>query len=330
MFGLCYMSDRRTQLGYSRRDAVKQGGLLASMFPFLGKGDGIGTDKLPIAELPMTRLRLPKGSYGREYIVIPLKVQGKGPFDFMIDSGLTTELITPHLKDILGIHSAGHEIEGLAAGGSNYGELIELQGASLCCGEFPGTMSNEIQLPSLNAVVSDFPMEHIDPAHDPIEGMLGMEFLDYFDTELDYPNQKLRLWRPGTLNKSGLVEIPASIINESGLIGMRVLSADQSVQQPVIGILDCGSSFSIINWDAAKVMGLPPRGDPSYDSSGFIIGVGLDGNPQKMPLKAVSLTFCGDPKKDPNTGQMSFDSPPTHWIPWKTNAAIGDIPVFSR
>ena len=32
---------------------------------------------------------------GREYIIIQLYIEGKGPFDFMVDSGLTTELITP-------------------------------------------------------------------------------------------------------------------------------------------------------------------------------------------------------------------------------------------
>ncbi len=41
------------------------------------------------------RLRLPKGGLGREYIIIQLYIKGKGPFDFMVDSGLTTELITP-------------------------------------------------------------------------------------------------------------------------------------------------------------------------------------------------------------------------------------------
>lgn len=32
---------------------------------------------------------------GREYVIIQVYIQGKGPYDFMVDSGLTTELITP-------------------------------------------------------------------------------------------------------------------------------------------------------------------------------------------------------------------------------------------
>ena len=34
-----------------------------------------------------------------------------------------------------------------------------------------------LRLPPLTAVVTDFVQSHLDPAHDPVEGMLGMELL---------------------------------------------------------------------------------------------------------------------------------------------------------
>jgi len=40
---------------------------------------------------------------------------------------------------------------------------------------------DEFPLPRLNAVVVDFPQEHLDPSHD-VVGMLGMEMLELFDT----------------------------------------------------------------------------------------------------------------------------------------------------
>ncbi|KAL7544399.1 hypothetical protein ACHAWF_007784 [Thalassiosira exigua] len=58
-------------------------------------GGAVGGDVVPVADFPMRRLRLPKGGMGREYIVVQLYIKGEGPFDFMVDSGLTTELITP-------------------------------------------------------------------------------------------------------------------------------------------------------------------------------------------------------------------------------------------
>jgi hypothetical protein len=52
---------------------------------------------------------------------------------------------------------------------------VQLQGAELCCGNFPGLGgSDKLPLPPLNAVVLDFPQSHLDPAHD-VAGMLGQE-----------------------------------------------------------------------------------------------------------------------------------------------------------
>jgi hypothetical protein len=51
--------------------------------------------------VPMVRLKLPRGGFGREYVALKLKVQEHGPFDFMVDSGLTMEMITSHLQGIL-------------------------------------------------------------------------------------------------------------------------------------------------------------------------------------------------------------------------------------
>ena len=43
----------------------------------------------------MKRLKLPRGGLGREYVIIQVYIGNDGPFDFMVDSGLTTEMITP-------------------------------------------------------------------------------------------------------------------------------------------------------------------------------------------------------------------------------------------
>merc|ERR1712232_332050 len=140
-----------------------------------------------MGDLPMIRLRLPQAALGREYVALQLKINGKGPFDFMVDTGLTTEMITPRLLQNLGISEGDTKIRGIAAGGStSASSLVPLKGASLCCGKFRNNNNNnggssqqqqpttELPLPTLSAVVTDFPQEHIDPAHDPVEGMLGM------------------------------------------------------------------------------------------------------------------------------------------------------------
>ncbi len=286
----------------------------------------------PLADLPMVRLKLPVDGFGREYVALKLKVQNQGPFDFMVDSGLTTELITPHLKAVLGLVEGKERLSGLAAGGETASNaLVSLADASLCCGNFANSAANELPLPQLNAVITDFPQEHIDPAHDPVEGMLGMELLQLFDVDFDFPKNRIRFWKAGTADTSGLTEIPAVVINESLLIGIRV-STPEGTGQPILGFLDCGSTFSCVNWKAAQALGLPPRTDPSYLKGPAVLALGIDGRPLTLPTFRKQLSFVGDAIVDPSTRRpIGFGQPPPGWKPWDpVQLAVGDIPVFSN
>lgn len=288
----------------------------------------------PIADLPMIRLSLPKQAVGRSYVVVQLMIDDQGPFDFMVDSGLTTEMITPHLASSLGLKPGSSVVRGLSAGGESAEGLVELKGLSLCCGT-AGAKGKDLNIPSLNAVITDFPQERIDPKHD-VEGMLGMELLDLFDVDFDFPKNRMRLWSPGTVageaGRAGMVTIPDAVLNETGLLGMRVTSTDASSKQPLIGLLDCGASFSVCNWAAAKYLGLPPRDDAkAYSNSPTIMGIGIDGKPLLLPTHDVQFTFVGDASKDPSTGQVVFESPPSSWKPFDSvTVGIGDLPVFSQ
>ena len=282
-----------------------------------------------LVDLPMVRLKLPKGGFGREYVALKLNINGQGPFDFMVDSGLTTELITPHLQQVLGLRSGGQTIAGLAAGGNTATQsIIPLDGASI-----PAKNGGELPLPNLHAVITDFPQAHIDPAHDPVEGMIGMEVLSRFDVDFDFPNNRIRFWEPGTaaaaIDSKKLVEIPAVEINETGLIGIRVSVPGAS--QPILGFLDCGASFSCMNWKGAAALGLPPPNDPSYRKMPTIGAVGVDGRMLQLPTMSQTVSWAGNVQIDPTTGRPSgFEGPPSQWKDWDTvKVAIGDIPAFS-
>ena len=322
----------------SRRRALSNLAIGTSVPFLIAESAGLSPPALaatatPIADLPMIRLQLPPQAFGREYVVVQLKVNGQGPFEFMVDSGLTTEMITPHLKETLGItpKRGGGIVRGLSAGGDSSEALIELDGVSLCCGEFAG--KDELNLPPLHAVVTDFPQEHIDPKHN-VEGMLGMELLDLFDTDFDFTNNRLRLWSPGTAageaSKKGLVMVPDAVLNETGLLGIRVTSTTATSKQPVVGILDCGASFSCVNWAAAKDLGLPPKDDSAYRNSPAIMGVGIDGRPLMLPTHELQFTYVGKASKD-SSGQVKFEDPPPSFKPWDSvRVGIGDLPVFSQ
>eukprot|EP00798_Chlamydomonas_sp_ICE-L_P026402 gene26402-17499_t len=72
--------------------------------------------------------------------------------------------------------------------------VVKLSNVALCCGEFPASPpSTMLALPPLSAAVLNFLQEHLDPSHDPVEGMIGMEVIKLFDTDLDFPNNRVQL-----------------------------------------------------------------------------------------------------------------------------------------
>eukprot|EP00986_Skeletonema_menzelii_P017605 scaffold20700_cov147-Skeletonema_menzelii.AAC.2 len=340
-----------------QRRKTFQSGLVGSLLPFFAKQSSSNTanaatttaavegSNTPIADFPMRKLRLPKGGLGREYIILQLYIDGNGPYDFMVDSGLTTELITPHLQSILHAKSSGITKQGLSAGDAgSMQSLVELNGVELCCGEFAsGEALMKLDGP-LHAIVTDFPQEHLDPSHDPVEGMLGMEVLERFDVDLDFPAGRLRLWKPGTARaeakRAGMTNIEAVVVNETRLLGFRVVSANAPkgssgndvLAQPFLGVVDCGASFSVVNWKAASLLGLPPQSDDVYKKMPMVQGIGVDGRPQLLPTTNIGVSFCGNAiqnKEDKST--MSFEAPPSDWKPWNAvPMAIGDLPVFSQ
>lgn len=279
-----------------------------------------------LLDLPMTRLRLPKNALGEDYVAVQLCFEGgTPPVDVMLDTGLTLEMITPHLQKQLLLTEQSSSFRGLAAGGETQSRVVTLMGASVC----DPPSQKRLQLPELHATVQDFPQEHIDPNHDPVEGMLGQEVLSQYDVDLDFPAGRVRLYKPGSAPKNDLVEIPAIVINETGLLGFRLRTGPN--QQPVVAVVDCGSPFSAVNWQAAGFLGLPTnRKDPAYLKSPSIVAVGIDGKPMELPTIKVPFTFAGNAQKI-ESGKLDFETPPSSWKPWKPVAvAVGDLPVFPQ
>lgn len=193
----------------------------------------------------------------------------------------------------------------------------------------------------------------MDPDHDPVEGMIGMEVLDKFDVDFDFPAGRLRLWKPHSVEsiarKAGMTAVDALVVNETRLLGFRVVSSSATtaavaaqkgssgmvvVAQPFLGVVDCGASFSVINWAAAQLLGLPSQNDKSYEQRPRVVGLGVDGQPQLLPTATVGLSYCGNPtmaNDNEANSTMAFEAPPNEWKPWSDiNVAIGDLPVFSQ
>lgn len=138
--------------------------------------------------------------------------------------------------------------------------------------------------------------------------MIGMELIEMFDVDFDFPKEKIRFWRPQKSKKDNLVPIPAAVLNESGLEGIRVKCLDQKSGQPMLGIIDCGSSFSIMNTAAARLLDI---NNEDLKNSPKVMGIGIDGSPLAMPTISTQFTFVGNAKKEVSSSIVSsFEGPP--------------------
>lgn len=168
--------------------------------------------------------------------------------------------------------------------------------------------------------------------------MLGMEVLEQFDVDFDFPAGRLRLWKPHTVEsvarKNNLASIDALVVNETLLLGFRLVNAlstkdssgDGVATQPFLGVVDCGASFSVVNWQAANLLGLPSQNDKSWKKKPAVTGVGVDGKPQLLSTTDIQLSYVGGQKT-----KASFTAPPSDFMPWdKIQVAVGDLPVFTQ
>jgi hypothetical protein len=350
----------------SRRNAIQSSAAAivgsASSANFLGASAASSTSTPGLlADVPMIRLQLP-GNGGEGFVAMQICLQNsfnddknnqqQQPYEFMLDTGLTLELVTPHFRRVLAEGSTARNSDentdygattkkslytGLTAAGSSSidsSSMVELKGLQICSSGSSGGSTGALDLPVLHAIISDFPQEHLDPKHDPVEGMLGMELLSRYDVELDFRGRgRIRLYRPGMAPTSELVEIPAVVINESEILGVRVAAGDGPSDrplQPVLGLIDCGSTFSVVNWSAARILGLPTNpSDPVYQKGPRIVALGVDGRPVELPLIRQSLQFTGDAKVNAQGQLLGFERVPTCGTK-PIQLAVGDLPVFAE
>jgi predicted aspartyl protease len=118
-------------------------------------------------------------------LLVPVHVNGKGPFDFVLDTGATLTCIDAALLAQLGLEpDAGRLGRGLDATRRGSVQLISID--SLRVGSAQATR--------LGGCVLD--LAHIQEAGLEVHGLLGLNFLKEFQVRLDFERETLRLSRP--------------------------------------------------------------------------------------------------------------------------------------
>jgi len=129
------------------------------------------------AEVPlrMVRGRLP---------VVEVRLEDRGPFEFLLDTGSTATVVRSDLATSLGIGKGRVAAVGTPLGGRALprGEVLSLSVGGLHYGPLPALVSN---------------LEEVSRIDRGIQGILGLDWLGSFDFLIDYEKRRLAIYETG-------------------------------------------------------------------------------------------------------------------------------------
>ncbi|CAI7847037.1 unnamed protein product, partial [Closterium sp. NIES-53] len=222
-----------------------------------------------ILRMPMRRLAT-TAREPREYVILPLEVAGKGPFDFLLDTGSSTTLVSPDFAyGTIGLSTnEGRMTQGLGGMGPEGKQGRELL--------LPDVRLGEFRFGPMQAVVLDLQYTGLPGS---VAGIVGLSFLSAFDMDFDFPSSTLTVMHSGAAlaaagkwTAGGTIPPPPYSSASQGLDfeGLAMLAPATvpfnlpAIQISVNGkhletaILDMGSGLSLITTAVASRAGVTP------------------------------------------------------------------------
>jgi PDZ domain/Aspartyl protease len=246
----------------------------------------------------------------RDMIVIQLNINNKGPFNFILDTGVGLMLITePKLVDSINVSNK----RTLKISGLGEGEDYEAYITSALKIDIPGLISYDVAAAILKK--DHFGLSNY--AGMPIHGLLGYEFFNNLAVKIDFVDSTISVSRPKDMRyfRKGS-KIPLSIQDRKPYVNARIIFQNGNKASDKL-VVDLGAGHPLLLENIIKKQGLPAK---------FIaanLGVGLTGpidgflsrvselDVGKFKIKNVITSFpidrTGEPdvKRDGNLG-MGF------------------------
>jgi predicted aspartyl protease len=179
-------------------------------------------------------------------ILLPVEVNGEGPFEFILDTGAGTSLLSSELGQKLGVKILGSK-KGQSAGGAVSVSLAKV--SSLAVG---------------SAKLGDVDVGLVDLSHigktvgAKIDGDLGYNFLKHFRITLDYRRSEIRLDDPKRFELAGrsvaVTEVAMRLANPSKPLILVDVYANS--RGPFQFAIDTGTSTTAITPELAKQLGV--------------------------------------------------------------------------
>ncbi len=208
------------------------------------------------------RIRFQLAGGAQPLLLVPVRVNDRGPFQFVLDTGAGTTLITPALAESLGVKSTGTK-QGQTAGGAVDVSLAIVE--SLGVGD----------LRRSNLQVAIFDLSRISRTiRAPLDGDLGYNFLKDFRLTIDFQKGGLRLEDPKRCEYVGpppLVELRMRLAHPAKpLLLIEAFTGDRG---PFQFAVDTGTSTSTISPRVARDLGLQVEPIGSVTTGGAAIAL---------------------------------------------------------
>ncbi len=108
------------------------------------------------------------------HVYVPVMINGKGPYSFVLDSGAGLSLVGRKAADELGLPKTG-ELPAVGTGGVDIGTFVTADSISVGSAVLKEIVAGQLDFSNLNQF-----------AQEPIEGILGYDFFSNFIVELNY------------------------------------------------------------------------------------------------------------------------------------------------
>ena len=188
-----------------------------------------------------SKLKFRLAGAAQPLILLPVHVNGQGPFDFILDTGAGTSLLTPEIIQALEIESTGSR-QGQTAGGPV--NVLLATADSFTVGE--------MRRDDIDVAIMD--LSYIGRAVGArLEGDLGYNFLKYFRLSIDFRALELKLEDPRKIEAFGpaaRTEVPMRLAQPSKpLILIETYVGEKG---PFQFAIDTGTSTTAISPQLAR------------------------------------------------------------------------------
>ena len=178
-------------------------------------------------------------------ILLPVRVNDHGPFDFILDTGAGTSLLSSDLAKQLDVRVIGSK-EGHSAGGKVSVSLAKIDFLAVGGIKLSGVDVGIVDLATIGKTIGA-----------KIDGDLGYNFLKHFRVSIDYRDCEIRLDDPKRVegfSRSAKTEIPIRLASPAK--PLILVDVHANGRGPFQFAIDTGTSTTAIAPELAKQLGV--------------------------------------------------------------------------